>query len=150
MPPTTNEVPATTIFIRHADVAASAPHDPPGPPLNAAGATRAHRLRHILADAGITVILVSPFQRTLQTAAPLAADLGLVPQAMDAPSAVTAILAAPTSAVVLVIGHTTTLPVIAAGLGEPALPAIATTEFDHLFIHAGGRLTHLHYGARPG
>jgi hypothetical protein len=47
------------------------------------------------------------------------------------------------SALVHLVGHTDTLPDISARLGGPSIPALGLTEFDHLFVRAGGRLTHL-------
>jgi phosphohistidine phosphatase SixA len=137
-------VPPTTILIRHADVTPGTGSDPP---LNAAGVARAEELRHVLADARISRIFVSTFQRTQRTAAPLATDLGIVPAVADVAGAVAAIRKLPARAVVLVVGHTTTLPDVSAGLGGPTIPAIELSEFDHLFVHARGRLTHLRYGA---
>ena len=66
---------ATAILIRHANVGLGAGNDPP---LNAAGRARAQKLRHVLRDTGIEAIFVTQFQRTQQTARPLAADLGIV------------------------------------------------------------------------
>lgn len=133
-----------TILIRHADVTPGGGDDPP---LNAAGTARAKQLRRVLGDARISAIFVSERQRTQQTAKPLAAHLGLSPKEIgDEAGTVAAILALPSAATVLVIGHTTTLPDICAGLGGPALPAISPTEFDHLFIQTGKRVTHLRYG----
>jgi hypothetical protein len=51
----------------------------------------------------------------------------------------------PESTTALVIGHTPTLPLIIARLGGPPIPEIQHREFDHLFVHAGGCLTHLRY-----
>jgi hypothetical protein len=45
----------------------------------------------------------------------------------------------------LVIGHTITLPLIIAHLGGPPIPEIQHREFEHLFVQAGGCLTHLRY-----
>jgi broad specificity phosphatase PhoE len=138
-------VPPTAILIRHADVTPGGGSDPP---LNAAGVARAQELRHVLADARISSIFVSEFQRTQRTAEPLAADLGIVPAVVrDVGGAVAAIRKLPATAVVLVVGHTTTLPGISAGLGGSSIPAIDLAEFDNLFVHARGRLTHLRYGA---
>src|SRR5262245_48983252 len=65
---------ATTVYIvRHAEkqgVAADAP-------LSEAGRTRAKQLAHVLKEAGINVILVTEYQRTQQTAKPLAVANGL-------------------------------------------------------------------------
>ena len=134
---------ATAVLVRHADVTGAG-----DPPLNAAGQARAQELRHVLGDAGVSAILVSPLQRTQLTAAPLAADLGLVPAVhADVAGAVAAIRARPASSVALVVGHTNTLPDIVAGLGGPALPAIGASDFDNLFVLSHRRLLHLRYGA---
>lgn len=138
-------MPPTTILIRHADVNAGASDDPP---LNAAGKARAQELRHVLGNARVSAIFVTQRRRTQRTAKPLARDLGIAPAVIgDAASVVAAIRKLPASAVALVIGHTTTLPEISSGLGGPAIPAIDLGEFDHLFVHSQGRLTHLRYGA---
>jgi broad specificity phosphatase PhoE len=102
----------------------------------------------VLADARISAIFVSPFQRTQRTAEPLATKLGIEPAVIDdIPAGVAAIRKLSPSSVALVVGHTTTLPDISAGLGGPTTPAIDLAEFDHLFDHARGRLPHLRYGA---
>jgi phosphohistidine phosphatase SixA len=136
---------ATTILIRHADVPAGGGTDPS---LNPAGLARAQELRHVLRDAGISAIFVTQFQRSRQTAAPLAADLGLVPTiGDDVALTIDALRNRPASSVALVVGHTNTLPQISAALGNSSMPAIGAAEFDRLFVHSRGRLTHLRYGA---
>jgi broad specificity phosphatase PhoE len=134
----------TAILIRHADVTAGAGADPS---LNAAGLARAEELRHVLGVADVGAIFVTSFQRTQQTAAPLAADLGIVPAVIDdVTSVLDAVRALPASEVALVVGHTNTLPDIATGLGATILP-IGATEFDNMFLICHRRLTHLRYGA---
>jgi phosphohistidine phosphatase SixA len=136
---------ATGVLIRHADVNPGSGTDPP---LNAAGLARAQELRHVLADTGIGAIFVTHFQRSQQTAEPLASDLTLVPAVIDdVGGVVAAIRTLPSSSVALVIGHTNTLPEISAALGGVSFPAIGATEFDRLFVLARGRLTRLRYGA---
>jgi len=49
------------------------------PPLSALGAWQAERVRDRLAGAGLDAIYVTTLRRTVQTAAPLAARLGLTP-----------------------------------------------------------------------
>lgn len=133
------------VLIRHADVTAGSGADPG---LSAAGVVRAEELRHVLRDAGIQAIFVSEFLRTQQTAAPLAADLGLTPAVIADPAAtVAAIRALPSSSAALVIGHTNTLPTIATALGAASFPAIGAAEFDRLFVQDRARLTALRYGA---
>jgi phosphohistidine phosphatase SixA len=132
------------LLIRHADVDGGSAD----PALNAAGAARAQELRHALRDAGIDAIYVTRWQRTQQTATPLAADLGVTPTQIDAAAdVVAAIQARPPSSAALVIGHTNTVPDIIAGLGGPTGVTIDATEFDRLFVLMGGRLSQLRYGA---
>jgi phosphohistidine phosphatase SixA len=132
------------MLIRHADVAGGGAD----PALSAAGSARAQELRHVLRDAGLDAIYVTRWQRTQQTAAPLAADLGITPTQVDAAvDVVAAIQARPPSSAALVIGHTNTVPDIIAGLGGPAGVTIEATEFDRLFVLLRGRLSQLRYGA---
>jgi phosphohistidine phosphatase SixA len=136
---------ALTILIRHADVPAGGGDRA----LNAAGRARAKELRHVLRDAHVESIFVTEFRRTQQTAEPLAAQLGIVPAVIDQVDVAVLtdkIRNLPAEAVALVIGHTTTLPDISAGLGGPPLPAIGPTEFDRLFVQAHGLLAQLRYG----
>jgi phosphohistidine phosphatase SixA len=137
---------ALTILIRHADVPAGAGSDPT---LNRAGRARANELRHVLGDANVGSIFVTQFRRTQQTAEPLAAQLGIVPTVIDQDDVALLtdrIRDLPADAVAVVIGHTTTLPEICAGLGGPPLSAIGPLEFDRLFVQAHGLLAKLRYG----
>jgi len=145
--PQNRPMPALTILIRHADVPDPAGSDPA---LNGAGRARAKELRHVLGDAHVDSIFVTQFRRTQQTAKPLAAQLGIDPTVIeqdDVARLTDTIRDLPASAVALVIGHTTTLPDICAGLGGPPMPAIGPAEFDRLFVQARNRLAQLRYGA---
>jgi phosphohistidine phosphatase SixA len=145
------DLPATVVLIRHADTDG----DPASTTaLNATGLARAQALRRILAEAGIGAIFVTATRRSRETAAPLADDLGLTPTILGeddlvaaVPDIVKAIRALPLSAIALVVGHSHTLPHIIAGLGGTPIPMIGATEFDHLFVQVGPRLTHFRYGA---
>ncbi len=66
-------------LIRHAKAEKLAAWDGPEPlrPLTQRGLRQARELADLLADAGVTRIVASPFLRCRQTAAPLAARLGL-------------------------------------------------------------------------
>ena len=134
----------TAILIRHANVDA----DGTDPELNAAGQARAQELVHVLGDAGIVAILVTSLRRSQQTAAPLAAQLGIDPTVTDqVEDAVAAIRSRHRGDTVLVVGHTNTVPQIVAGLGGPADVTIAADEFDRMFVLCERRLTRLRYGA---
>src|SRR5688572_25517932 len=65
----------TVIVVRHAEQDRSVPGN--DPPLSAAGQARAEALKATLSRAGVTTILTSPLRRTIDTAAPLAASLGI-------------------------------------------------------------------------
>lgn len=97
------------------------------------------------------------FQRTRQTAEPLANALGLVPvqfAAADAQPLVDDILQRHRGETVLVVGHRDSLPLVIAALGGPTGVNLASDEYDNLFVltccRCGGspaRLVNLQYGA---
>src|SRR5512140_1322272 len=70
--------PTTVILVRHAEKAAASSMSS-DVPLSAAGQQRATELARVLGEAGIAAIYTTPYERTRQTAAPLAAKLGLKP-----------------------------------------------------------------------
>jgi phosphohistidine phosphatase SixA len=133
----------TTYFIvRHAERA-----DGPGsgmggaadPSLSAAGRARAASLATILKDEKVTAVFTTEFKRTQQTAAPTAKAHGVTPTTVTANDTATLVqkLKAATG-VVLVVGHSNTVPEIVAGLGISTPVTVGDTEFDHLFIVAAG------------
>src|ERR1039457_4489310 len=110
----------TVILVRHAEKAA-APAD--NPPLTADGRKRAEALATMLGSSGVTSIFVTDYLRTQQTAEPLASLLDLTPQRIGAkqtPDLVAAIRGHK-DGVVLVVGHSNTVPEIIAALGGPAV-----------------------------
>lgn len=141
------------VLVRHAERAdGGAPPAgmtaPADPDLSADGRQRADRLAEMLARAGITKIVVSEFRRTHQTAAPIAARLGLTPlriSSKDVPGLVKELQSFKDD-VVLVIGHNTTVPAAIAGLGGPRVE-IPDTDYANLFIFvpATHALTTLRY-----
>ena len=131
--PTPAAVPAqkAIFLVRHAEKAKVKTD----PPLSTEGAERARRLADLLRDAGITTILTTEFQRTTQTAAPLAKRLQVDPVELSAgdPKAIAA-RALEGNGATLVVGHSNTLPEILAALGvEPAI-SIADDEYSNLFL----------------
>lgn len=109
---------------------------PVDPPLSAAGEARAARLATMLRDAGITAIYSTEYKRTQQTVTPLAAKLGLkvttVP-ATDTAGLTTRLKSEHANGIVLVVGHSNTLPNVIKALGGAA-PTIADDEYDSLFV----------------
>ena len=110
-------------------------------PLSREGHARAARLAKILRDAGITHIFVSEYQRTAQTAAPLAARLGIRPASVgadDLGTLLAMIRATGPRARVFVVGHSDTVPALLDALGCKPHVTIAKAEYDNLFVVVRG------------
>ena len=145
----------TVILVRHGEKAAEGMAN--DLPLSAAGVARAAELARVLADANVAAIYTTPFQRTRNTAAPLAAALKLTPIEVAGgksyPADVVAkILADHSGDTVLVVGHSNTTPDVLRQLGIANPPSIADSQYDDLFIvtlatGAPARLVRLRYGA---
>lgn len=129
--------PATLVLlVRHGEKAAAPADDPP---LSDAGRARAQALAAALADARVSAIVVSSRRRTLDTAAPLAAARRLTPEVVPIGGSTTEHVAAVAAAVrrhaggvVLVVGHSNTIPAIVAALGGPRLPDLCDASYATL------------------
>lgn len=128
--------PTLVVLVRHAEkVDASA-----DPALSAAGEARAVALAQTLRDARVSAIVTTQFRRTRETAAPLAARLGIAPQVVatggrDHAAAVAAAVRR-LRGVVLVVGHSNTIPAIVAALGAPRPPDLCEGNYDTMFVVA--------------
>lgn len=132
----------TMIFVRHAEKAL-VPVDNPG--LSPEGQARAHDLARQLVDAdvvaGIDAIYSTPFRRTMETAQPIADALGLEintydydPES-DGEAVVDSMVRAHKGKIILVVGHSNTLPAMIADLGaSKKVPPIAENEYDNLYL----------------
>jgi broad specificity phosphatase PhoE len=114
-------------------------------PLSEAGQHRAALLGKILKDAGIKAIFTSGIERTIKTAEPLAQTLRITPKALsqlnvpgikqtDVDAFIALLRAEHRDDIVLVVGHTGTVPVLLKTLGHPVDVHIPETEFDNLFV----------------
>jgi phosphohistidine phosphatase SixA len=106
-------------------------------PLSDAGRLRAQHLRDMLRDAGITAIYVTQFQRTADTAKPLADALGLPLQripAADTKTLLSKLRSAGPKARVLVVSHSDRMPGLMKNLGYAPDLTIGPAEYDNLFI----------------
>lgn len=141
----------TVLAVRHADVDRTAPGDDPG--LSPAGRERAVALVHVAGAAGVATVVTSTRRRTRETGAPLVAALGVPTLEEDTPADLAAELRAGTHGrVVVIVGHTNTLPALATALGTATAPVVADPAFDDLFVivTTGARtaaLTPLRYGS---
>ncbi len=125
----------TIILVRHAEKAAEPATDPP---LTSAGTARAAALIELVRDAGVNAIVSTQYQRTRQTAAPLAAKLGLTTEVIEARNSarVTAdsILARHRGHTVVVVGHSNTVPALVAAFGAPQPAEICDAGYDNAFV----------------
>ena len=148
--------PTTVILVRHAEKG-DAPANDPG--LTEAGAARAKALLAIARDAGVTAVITTQFARTRETARPAAEALGITPEVARAGGSaaqhaqdVARIVQAHAGGVVLVVGHSNTIPAIVAALGAPQPPPICDSEYDDLYVVTLGATSPAHvirarYGA---
>jgi len=123
------------VLVRHAEKS-DASRDPV---LSDAGEQRARALLAAFPGAGPDLVLVSPLQRTALTAAPTVAAFGVPIRAVTLADGVEAHVAAivgeiaaqPENALVLVVGHSNTIPLIARALGVEAAD-MPECEYDRL------------------
>ena len=150
--------PTTVILIRHAE------KDPADkgkdPELSAVGTARADELARVLAAVKVSAIYSTPFKRTENTVAPLAAAAGVTTVVL--PSAktyvadvVSAIRTKHVGSSVIVVGHSNTTPEVIRALGVEDVPSIPDSQYDDLFIvtlvdGAKPVMVHLKYGAVTG
>ena len=128
----------TVILVRHAEKAdASA-----DPVLSELGQRRAFDLAVALSDSDLTHVFTSPLQRTVLTARPAAQAQAINPEAISLEGGTEAhvrrvagrIRSLPADAVVLVVGHSNTVPLIAGALGETGPSEMADCEYDRLTV----------------
>jgi broad specificity phosphatase PhoE len=134
------------IIVRHAERQTGGEADDG---LSEAGRQRSERLAAVLKDAGITHVFVSDRRRTLETAQPLARAQKLSasriaipargrgkidPSELQVRATLLAISKLPRTAVVLVVGHSNTVPMFLTRLGYDRRVTIPDAEFDNLFV----------------
>jgi broad specificity phosphatase PhoE len=135
------ELQATTtiIFIRHAEQALEPADDPS---LNDAGRRRVAELTRQMIDAdvvaGIDAIYSTPFRRTQETVQGVADALDLPVQLYspdDNEAVLNTILKSHKGKIILVVGHSNTVPTLIADLGaSKKVPPIDASEFDNIYV----------------
>jgi broad specificity phosphatase PhoE len=128
----TTPAPAEPVFyvMRHLDT----PAGERDPDLTAQGQRRAALLADWFRTEQPAVIYVSDFRRTRQTAAPLAARLGLTPIVYDpgdTPALIARVRAGPLPA--LIVGHSNTVPDIVAALGGTRPAPLVHADFGDVW-----------------
>lgn len=134
---------AAVILVRHAEKATVGGSDPS---LSEIGQARAKALAATLADAQVTAIITTTFKRTFETADVLAAahNIKIEKIAVEGgtPAHVSAIAAAVrkhAGGVVLVVGHSNTIPAIVTALGGPKIPDLCDANYATLFHLVPGK-----------
>jgi broad specificity phosphatase PhoE len=150
----------TIIVVRHAEQTDPEAADPL---LNEAGAGRAKALAAALENSGVQAIYVTQYTRTKETAAPAAALLHVpvieVPVdraklAEHAPQLARRLLSEHPGGIVLVVGHSNTVPAIVEALAGLKIRAIERGEFDRFIVVTAGEKACAHvleaqYGHAP-
>ncbi|MCH8277882.1 MAG: histidine phosphatase family protein [Proteobacteria bacterium] len=129
----------TVIFVRHAEKTEEPADDPL---LSLAGQQRAAELARQLVDAdvvaGIDAVYATPYRRTVDTAQPVADALGLPITSYDAADTETImeqIVRKHKGKIVLVVGHSNTLPALIGNMGaSKKVPVIDEYEYDNIYI----------------
>jgi len=130
----------TMIFVRHAERAGPTADDPG---LTPTGQRRAAELARQLVDAdvvaGVDAIYSTPFRRTKETAQPVADALDLpiniYNPSDDDEALVDKMVKDHKGKIILVVGHSNTLPTMIAALGaSKKVPPIAEMEYDNIYI----------------
>ena len=128
----------SVILVRHAEkVDASA-----DPVLSEAGQARAYALAVVLSGSDLTHVFTSPLQRTVLTARLTAEAHAVNPEVISFEGGTVAhvrrvaerIRSLPDDAVVLVVGHSNTVPLIAGALGETGPSEMRDCEYDRLTV----------------
>lgn len=149
--------PALIILVRHAEKSTVGGTDPD---LSDAGQARAKALVAAIADAHVTAIVTTTYKRTSQTADPIAAahnitieKVGLDGGTAMHVAAVAAAVRKHPGEVVLVVGHSNTIPAIVTALGGPKLPDLCDAAYATLFMlqparaGAAANVVRVKYGA---
>ena len=131
--------PSTVVLVRHAEKASQTETDPV---LSEAGVQRAKDLAAALADARVSTVITTQYQRTKLTAAPLVdatkpktivvANTGNL--ANHIADILAAVMARPSGEVVLVVGHSNTIAAIVAALGGPKMPNLCDSQYSMMFV----------------
>jgi broad specificity phosphatase PhoE len=129
--------PTVVILVRHAEKGTEPAADPP---LTDAGVARAKALAATLANMNVQAVISTELTRTRETARPVAEARGLTIEtvhtgAKDAHvKAVADAVRAHAGQVVLVVGHSNTVPAIIGALGGPKLADICDSQYSNYFV----------------
>lgn len=141
--PPQQRVPLTTvILVRHAEKGATPADDPS---LTPQGRQRAESLARMFADTSITAIYTTPYARTRETAAPLAAAKRLTPVEVAVgktyPLDIVQKVNEQRGGTFVVVGHSNTTRDVLRAFGFTEAKDIPDSEYDNLYIVMYGTYT---------
>lgn len=128
------------VVVRHAEKANDGTRDPD---LTGAGRQRAEALADALGHARVGELIASQYKRTRQTLAVLALRRGLEISVVPAESGAiddhiesiaSRVRDTDADGVIVIAGHSNTVPLIVEALSGSAVPAIEETEYDRLYL----------------
>lgn len=133
--------PRTVVLVRHAEKT----DESEDPELSDAGKERAKELAQLLGHSSPTRLIATEYRRTKDTLAPLAEATGLTVEVRPAPDVdglASEIASAEPGSVIVVCGHSNTLPALAQRLGAsltgvtdgPRGPMLAEDRYDRMFV----------------
>jgi broad specificity phosphatase PhoE len=134
LPQSLHAQPSLVILVRHGEKQPTPADDPS---LSEAGMARASALADAMSLSLPSTIVVSARKRTAETAAIVAKISGVTPTIIGLDAAhVKSVAAAVMKAkgVVLVVGHSNTVPAIVTALGGPKLPDICDASYATMFV----------------
>ena len=143
----------TVIVVRHAEKV----DDSRDPLLSKAGRARAAALADALADAGVTAILTTQYERTKGTAAPLAERVGVTAEVVAAAGGshvadVAARVRALAPGTIVVVGHSNTVPAIVRALGGADVGEMPDSAYADMYVlsidEASTRVVRAKYGVK--
>ena len=111
----------TIVIVRHAEKSAEGGKDPS---LSDRGKARAKTIAAMLASAGVTKILSTPFKRTQETVTPLSEKVSVPIESMPPEKMRDAIKAAPDGAVVVIATHSNLIPPLVKELAQAKLRGV--------------------------
>lgn len=126
--------PKTVVLVRHTEKSTDDPRDPN---LSEAGVLRAQALARTLEGAGVTHLYASEFKRTQQTLGPISLISGAAVQiisARDPRATISAIGELPRGSVVVVAGHSNTVPALVAELVGKEQTKLSESDYDRLYV----------------
>lgn len=125
---------ATIIIVRHAERSTAMSTDAP---LSAPGMARAKVLAHMLKDAKVSRIFTTEVLRARQTAEPLAAQAHLTPVVIpqsDTDALLSQLRQLGENETVLVVGGTSSVPLIVERLGGGPAAPMPDSEYDRMTV----------------